>query len=207
MLDSEQVRHGGGQRGTGAMRVAIYSRISDDRDGDRLGVERRAKACRVVAEANGWEVVDEYLDNDISAADNGGGVKKRDEYDRMMRDAAGGRFERIMVDKYDRLFRSVSPSEEFMRAYRAAGLSEVWTESGVVNIKTQPVGLSPAFRLPSMLPTLKRTPRRSSASTPRLPSVDSGTAGGDPSATTSCSRLQRADVRTRLCGSTKPRQP
>ena len=88
-----------------------------------------------MAEANGWDVVGEYLDNDISAADTGKGVKDRPEYNRMMADVAAGKVDRIMVDKFDRLFRNPTQQEDFMKAYRNAGHSEVWTESGVVDIK------------------------------------------------------------------------
>jgi site-specific DNA recombinase len=52
---------------TSALRVAIYTRISQDRTGAELGVERQLEDCQALAKANGWTVVAEYSDNDISA--------------------------------------------------------------------------------------------------------------------------------------------
>jgi site-specific DNA recombinase len=47
--------------------VAIYARISQDRTGEGLGVERQLKDCRAEAERRGWLVAQEYVDDDISA--------------------------------------------------------------------------------------------------------------------------------------------
>jgi site-specific DNA recombinase len=49
------------------MLAAIYTRISDDRDGNALGVARQEKDCRQLAERLGWQVAAVYSDNDISA--------------------------------------------------------------------------------------------------------------------------------------------
>jgi DNA invertase Pin-like site-specific DNA recombinase len=42
-------------------------RISLDRLGDELGVERQEKECRALAERHGWTVTKVYRDNDVSA--------------------------------------------------------------------------------------------------------------------------------------------
>ena len=47
--------------------AAIYARISRDREGAGLGVERQEADCRALAERLGWDVVAVYVDNDISA--------------------------------------------------------------------------------------------------------------------------------------------
>ncbi|MGZ6527028.1 MAG: recombinase family protein, partial [Actinomycetota bacterium] len=47
--------------------AAIYARISSDRDGLALGVERQLADCRELASRKGWPVAEEYIDNDISA--------------------------------------------------------------------------------------------------------------------------------------------
>jgi DNA invertase Pin-like site-specific DNA recombinase len=49
------------------MRAAIYTRISDDRNGDGAGVERQETECRALAARLGWEVVNVCSDNSISA--------------------------------------------------------------------------------------------------------------------------------------------
>ena len=50
-----------------ARSAAIYVRISQDRGGAGLGVERQEHECRALAQRLGWTVVDVYCDNDLSA--------------------------------------------------------------------------------------------------------------------------------------------
>ena len=49
------------------IQAAIYVRMSEDREGERRGVERQETDCRALAEELGWEVVQVFVDNDISA--------------------------------------------------------------------------------------------------------------------------------------------
>jgi site-specific DNA recombinase len=51
----------------GSVRAGLYCRISDDRAGGGLGIERQRKDCVRLAEKLGWRVIDTYTDNDISA--------------------------------------------------------------------------------------------------------------------------------------------
>ena len=57
------IRHGESE----ARRAGIYVRISKDRKGDLLGVTRQEDDCRALAAESGWEVVDLYVDDDLSA--------------------------------------------------------------------------------------------------------------------------------------------
>ncbi|MDP9613100.1 recombinase family protein [Streptomyces demainii] len=50
-----------------AIRAAIYVRISQDRGGAGLGVARQEEDCRALCARKGWDVVDVYPDNDVSA--------------------------------------------------------------------------------------------------------------------------------------------
>lgn len=50
-----------------AKRAVIYTRISQDKTGEQLGVERQEAECRELAERLGYEVTRVYRDNDISA--------------------------------------------------------------------------------------------------------------------------------------------
>ena len=65
------------------VRTAIYCRISKDRSGESLGVERQEQDCRQLAERLGWEVVGVYIDNDISASTKS--RKHRPQYAEMLR--------------------------------------------------------------------------------------------------------------------------
>jgi len=48
--------------------VAVYARISQDRDGTSLGVARQLADCRAEAARRGWTVAQEYVDDDVSAS-------------------------------------------------------------------------------------------------------------------------------------------
>ena len=49
------------------MQAAIYTRISKDREGAGLGVERQRADCQELAGRLRWTVVEVFSDNDISA--------------------------------------------------------------------------------------------------------------------------------------------
>jgi len=49
------------------MKAAIYTRISKDRDGNKLGVQRQLTECTALADRLGWDVVTTLTDNDVSA--------------------------------------------------------------------------------------------------------------------------------------------
>lgn len=47
--------------------VTIYVRLSEDAQGNELGIERQEKECREYAAARGWTVREVIADNDLSA--------------------------------------------------------------------------------------------------------------------------------------------
>ena len=49
-------------------RAVTYTRLSMDRNGDGLAVERQLKDARALAAGHGWEVVGEFSDNSVSAS-------------------------------------------------------------------------------------------------------------------------------------------
>lgn len=82
--------------------TAIYCRISEDRDGERLGVERQREDCEALAKRLGWPVAKVYTDNNLSASKKG---VTRPEYQQLLGDVAAGKVQRIITDKPDRLYR------------------------------------------------------------------------------------------------------
>lgn len=67
----------------GAVRAAgVYARISSDRSGDTLGVQRQIADCLALAERKGWTVAGQYVDDDVSAWSG----RARPEYERCLRD-------------------------------------------------------------------------------------------------------------------------
>ncbi len=85
-------------------RTAIYVRISSDPTGQGLGVARQRTACTSRAQALGWDVVEVYEDNDVSATSG----RLRPAYQRMLSDLEAGRVDAVVVWDLDRLHRQRS---------------------------------------------------------------------------------------------------
>lgn len=83
-------------------RAGLYLRISKDPSGDRLAVERQREDGEKLIERRGWEHVDTYIDNDISAK----GRRQRPAFQRLMRDIRDGRIDTSVADRWDRLSRN-----------------------------------------------------------------------------------------------------
>lgn len=92
------------------MRAAVYTRISADHDGDGLGVERQREDCQQLAESLGWDVVEIYTDNDISAY----GGKTRPAYRKLLDDIVTGHIEAVLTWHPDRLHRHPAELEGFI---------------------------------------------------------------------------------------------
>lgn len=112
--------------------AAIYLRVSLDRTGEELTVERHGVDCRRLAAERGWTVVAEYVDNSISAS-------KRDvvrpAYDRMVEDYAAGRFDALVCWDLDRLTRQPRQLEDWIEAAEDRGLKLV-TANGEADLAT-----------------------------------------------------------------------
>jgi len=79
------------------MNVTIYCRISLDRTGESLGVERQETECRAYCERQGWAVREVIVDNDISATSG----KVRPGFERLLTSEP----EAVVVWHTDRLVR------------------------------------------------------------------------------------------------------
>jgi DNA invertase Pin-like site-specific DNA recombinase len=84
--------------------AAIYCRISEDTEGQALGVARQEQDCRALAARQNLNVVEVYTDNDIGASTRSR-AKRRPAYDRMLEDARAGRFRVILAYSNSRLTR------------------------------------------------------------------------------------------------------
>jgi site-specific DNA recombinase len=106
------------------MRAAIYTRISlDDAEGEERGkgVARQEKDARAELEKRGWQLVDVYTDNDVSATR----TKVRPHYQRLLRDIRAGLVEAVIVWDIDRLTRTPLEIEEFITLADGTGLTLV----------------------------------------------------------------------------------
>ena len=91
-------------------RAGIYARISSDRDGDNLAISRQLADCERLAEQKGWQVVERYVDADISAYSG----KPRPQYARMLEEIEAGLLEAVLVYHTDRLHRHPRELEDFI---------------------------------------------------------------------------------------------
>ncbi|MCJ1710359.1 recombinase family protein [Clavibacter michiganensis subsp. phaseoli] len=86
-------------------RAALYLRQSLDREKTELGIDRQRERTTALAEARGWEVVGEYVDNDVSATKpRGPGTA----WHRLADDARAGRVDVIVAVDVDRLLRTLT---------------------------------------------------------------------------------------------------
>src|SRR5450631_1042780 len=92
-------------------RAVIYTRISQDREGAGLGVQRQLEDCRALCERQGWHIVDPPLaDNDISAYSG----KARPGYQELLRLIEAGAVDVVVSWHTDRLHRSPRELEQYI---------------------------------------------------------------------------------------------
>ncbi|MDP9432836.1 MAG: recombinase family protein [Actinomycetota bacterium] len=84
-----------------SVHAAIYTRLSQDRNGEAVVVARQERACRELAQRLGWTVVGVYEDNDTSAY----GRKPRPRYLEMLEDVKAGTVTALIAYHSDRLYR------------------------------------------------------------------------------------------------------
>lgn len=87
----------------------------------------RAELAAAAAQ-RGWEVVELYSDNGFSGAK---GRDKQPAFDRLCRDAVGGKFDIVAAWSVDRLGRSVLHLAQFVEDMRAAGVGLFLLKQGL----------------------------------------------------------------------------
>lgn len=108
--------------------VAAYVRISQDRAGDRWGVETQRQKIGALVEARGWTVTEWYEDNDLSASKPRG---PKSAWAKMLVDGARDAFELVVAVDVDRLLRSTKDLNTLIDA----GLKVV-TVDGEIDLST-----------------------------------------------------------------------
>lgn len=116
------------------LRCGIYVRISNDRTGAGLGVQRQEEDCRALASRKGWEVVDVYCDNDVSASTG----RRRPEWERLLTDATSGKVQAVVGWHVDRLTRRPMELEDIIDMADKLGL-QLGTVTGDIDLGT-PMG-------------------------------------------------------------------
>ncbi|MCM4080422.1 recombinase family protein [Paractinoplanes hotanensis] len=114
------------------MRAAVYLRISQDRTGQELGVDRQREDCVALIRSRGDQLVGEFVDNDTPAK----GVGKRDEYARLLEAVQRGEIDRIYVWSQGRLWRNRVERAQGFEILRDARVSLVQVKGPEVDMTT-----------------------------------------------------------------------
>jgi DNA invertase Pin-like site-specific DNA recombinase len=115
-------------------RCAIYTRISRDAEQRREGVSRQEDECRARAEREGWDIVEVFTDNDISAS--GYSRRNRPAYERLIAGAREGRYEIVLAYSNSRLTRRLAELEDLIRLHDETGILICTVVSGDDNMAT-----------------------------------------------------------------------
>lgn len=116
--------------------AAIYCRISEDREGLEVGVQRQEDDCRDLAERLGYEVSDHlvFIENDVSASTRSS--KPRPLYDQVIAAARRGEIQAILAYSNSRLTRRPMEVEDLIRLYEQTGVRVRTVVSGDDDLST-----------------------------------------------------------------------
>jgi DNA invertase Pin-like site-specific DNA recombinase len=112
--------------------AAAYLRISRDKVGAGLGVNRQLEDCRRWCDQHTWETAEVYCDNDVSAYSG----RPRREYLRMLKDIESGRRDGVIAWHNDRLHRSPVELEEFITLVEKTGVAVATVTAGEYDLTT-----------------------------------------------------------------------
>jgi site-specific DNA recombinase len=111
---------------------AIYCRISADRRGTELGVQRQEEACRQLAERNGLNIYTVIVDNDISAYSG----KRRPGYEQLLELMRSDQVHGVIALHSDRLHRSPTELEDFISICDSHRIDVKTVQAGVIDLST-----------------------------------------------------------------------
>ena len=114
------------------MRAAVYVRISQDRGGAGLGVERQETECRALAQRLGWTVTQVYCDNDLSAYSG----RRRPAYEAMLADIEAAKITAVIAWHPDRLHRRSMELERYISICEAHHVDNQTVTAGMWDLST-----------------------------------------------------------------------
>lgn len=123
------------------MRAAIYARVSSTAQRDAHTIENQLRALPAFVAAQGWTLVDTYVDDGRSAKT--GKLEARGGFARLVRDADAGLFDALVVVDVDRLTRTDDPEERgrITGALWRNGIQLVTPSGGAHDLRTMMGGL------------------------------------------------------------------
>lgn len=113
-------------------RSAVYTRISRDGAGTKLGVARQEEDCRTWCESRGWTVADVLTDNDASAYSG----KPRPSYRRLLEGIEDGTYDAVVAWHPDRLHRRPVELEAFIDVVERSGVAVATVTAGDFDLTT-----------------------------------------------------------------------
>lgn len=113
-------------------KAAIYCRISQDRTGEGAGVTRQQEDALALAAQLDWEVVEVYVDNDISATSG----KPRPAYRKMLADVEAGKVQAIVAWHADRLYRRAVDLGELVDVCKRHNVQIATVRAGTIDLTT-----------------------------------------------------------------------
>jgi site-specific DNA recombinase len=98
------------------VKVAIYARYSSDNQRD-ASIADQLRICRLHAEKQGWDIIEEYTDHAVSGAS-----LLRPGIQALISDATRGRFQLVLAEAMDRLSRD---QEDIAGLFKRMAYSDV----------------------------------------------------------------------------------
>jgi DNA invertase Pin-like site-specific DNA recombinase len=115
-------------------RAVTYRRISADREGRELGIERQAEDLARLADRLGLTITGDYVDNDLSASTRS--RKRRPGYQQMLDDARARRFDAILAYTSGRLTRRPREHEDLIDLAEQYGIRFQYVASPGFDLNT-----------------------------------------------------------------------
>jgi site-specific DNA recombinase len=115
---------------TRTLRAVLYLRISEDKTGQALGVERQGEECRELCDRRGWRVVDTITENDVSATKG-----RRPGFAQLLEMITSRALNVVVIWAVDRLVRQVVELEQLIDACERNGV-RIATVTGDLDLGT-----------------------------------------------------------------------
>ncbi|MFD8700980.1 recombinase family protein, partial [Kitasatospora purpeofusca] len=112
--------------------ACIYCRMSEDREGGGLGVDRQREDCEALARQLGLTVVQVYTDNDLSAYSG----KPRPGYQAMLDALRAGSYGTVIAWLTDRLHRRPVELEEYIDVCEPQRIETRTVKAGALDLTT-----------------------------------------------------------------------
>jgi site-specific DNA recombinase len=112
--------------------ACIYCRMSEDREGGGLGIDRQREDCETLAAELGLTVIKVYTDNDLSAYSG----KPRPDYQQMLDDLRAGLYGTVIAWHTDRLHRRPSELEEYIDVCEPRNVQTRTVKAGALDLTT-----------------------------------------------------------------------